>query len=144
MLKKFNNIENKIKEYIKFNIVGMSNFAISQVLYLTLFLVCKINYVVAYSITTVFSVILSYLLNSKFTFNQEKYSLKKFLLTILVYICEYLINMTIIVFLVDVIGLSEVIGPFIAPAFSTIPVFFLMKFAMGLKGVDKKKEEVKN
>jgi len=128
MLKKFDFIKGKVREYIKFNIVGMSNFAVSQLIYLTLYLLFKINYIVSYTITTVFSVCVSYFFNSKFTFKQEKYSLSKFLLTILIYICEYLINMTAILFLVNIIGLNKIIAPIIAPVFSTIPVFFLMRF----------------
>lgn len=130
MLKKFDFIKGKVREYIKFNIVGMSNFAVSQLIYITLYLLFKINYIVSYTITTVFSVCVSYFFNSKFTFKQEKYSLSKFLLTILIYICEYLINMTAILFLVNIIGLSKIIAPIIAPVFSTIPVFFLMRFVI--------------
>ena len=130
MLKKFDFIKGKVREYIKFNIVGMSNFVVSQLIYLTLYLLFKINYIVSYTITTVFSVCVSYFFNSKFTFKQEKYSLSKFLLTILIYICEYLINMTAILFLVNIIGLNKIISPIIAPAFSTIPVFFLMRFVI--------------
>lgn len=130
MLKKFDFIKGKVREYIKFNIVGMSNFAVSQLIYITLYLLFKINYIVSYTITTVFSVCVSYFLNSKFTFKQEKYSLSKFLLTILIYICEYLINMTAILFLVNIIGLNKIIAPIIAPVFSTIPVFFLMRFVI--------------
>ena len=130
MLKKFDFIKGKVREYIKFNIVGMSNFAVSQLIYLTLYLLFKINYIVSYTITTVFSVCVSYFFNSKFTFKQEKYSLSKFLLTILIYICEYLINMNAILFLVNIIGLNKIIAPIIAPVFSTIPVFFLMRFVI--------------
>lgn len=130
MLKKFDFIKGKVREYIKFNIVGMSNFVVSQLIYLTLYLLFKINYIVSYTITTVFSVCVSYFFNSKFTFKQEKYSLSKFLLTILIYICEYLINMTAILFLVNIIGLNKIIAPIIAPVFSTIPVFFLMRFVI--------------
>lgn len=130
MLKKFDFIKGKVREYIKFNIVGMSNFAVSQLIYLTLYLLLKINYIISYTITTVFSVCVSYFFNSKFTFKQEKYSLSKFLLTILIYICEYLINMTAILFLVNIIGLNKIIAPIIAPVFSTIPVFFLMRFVI--------------
>lgn len=128
MLKRFDFIKGKLREYIKYNIIGMSNFLISQVFYLTLYLLFKINYLVSYTITTVFSVSASYFFNSKFTFDQKKYSLKKFLLTILAYVCEYLLNMTIILFLVNVIGIKKVFAPAIAPVFSTIPMFFLMRF----------------
>ena len=130
MFKKIDLIKGKFYEYIKFNVVGMSNFIVSQAIYLTLYLLFKVDYIISYSITTVFSVVLSYLLNSKFTFNQEDYSLYKFFLTVLVYVCEYLININVILFLVNIVGLNKVAAPIIAPAFSTIPVFLLMRLAM--------------
>ena len=127
MSKKFDFIKGKVREYIKFNIIGISNFAISQLFYMTLYLVFKINYIVAYTITSVISVTASYFLNSKFTFKQKNYSATKFSLSILVYIFEYILNMTIILFLVNVLGIKEIIAPLIAPVFSTLPVFFLMR-----------------
>ena len=81
---KFQNMKSKFMEYIKFNIVGISNFWISQLFYLILYLGFKINYLVSYSIISVISITASYFLNSKFTFNNQKISLKKFLLTFLV------------------------------------------------------------
>ena len=69
--------KDKILEYIKFNIIGTANFVVAQIFYLTLYLVFKINYLVAYTITSILSISASYYLNSKFTFKEEKYSLKK-------------------------------------------------------------------
>ena len=41
MIDKLNFFKGKIKEYIKFNIIGISNFVVSQIFYITLFLVFK-------------------------------------------------------------------------------------------------------
>ena len=68
MIDKLNFFKGKIKEYIKFNIIGTSNFIVSQIFYITLFLVFNLNYIIAYTITSILSVIASYFLNSKFTF----------------------------------------------------------------------------
>lgn len=127
MSKKFNFIKGKVREYIKFNIFGISNFIVSQLFYITLYLVFNINYILAYTITSILSITASYFLNSKFTFKQKSYSATKFSLYILVYIFEYIFNMTIILLLVNVIGIKQIIAPLIVPIFSTIPVFFLIR-----------------
>jgi putative flippase GtrA len=52
---------------------------------------------------------------------------KRFSMSILVYLFEYVINMGIIFLLVEFLGISKIISPFIAQSLSTIPVFFMMK-----------------
>lgn len=127
---KFQNMKSKFMEYIKFNIVGISNFWISQLFYLILYLGFKINYLISYSIISVISITASYFLNSKFTFNNQKISLRKFLLTFLVYLFEYVLNMVVILIMVNIFKISKVFAPMLAPAISTLPVFFLMKFVI--------------
>lgn len=134
---KFKLYKDKIIEYIKFNIIGTANFVVAQIFYLTLYLVFKINYLVAYTITSIISISASYYLNSRFTFKEQKYSLKKYLLSFLVYIFEYALNLGVILAFVNIFGLSKVIAPIIAPVFSTIPVFFLMRLV--IKHTNKKK-----
>lgn len=127
---KFQNMKSKFIEYIKFNIVGISNFWVSQLFYLILYLGFKINYLISYSMVSVISITASYFLNSKFTFNNQKISLKKFLLTFLVYLFEYVLNMVVILIMVNIFKISKVFAPMLAPAISTLPVFFLMKFVI--------------
>lgn len=128
MIKNIKYLKDKIKEYIKFNIIGIINFLVSQGLYLSLFLGLKINYLIAYTVTSVISIAASYFLNSKYTFKEKKYSFKKFVLSILIYVFEYALNMGIIILFVNVFNISKIIAPIIAPAFSTPPVFFLMRY----------------
>ena len=92
MIDKLKFLKGKVKEYIKFNIIGTSNFIVSQIFYITLFMVFKFNYIVAYTITSILSICAAYFLNSKFTFKNENYSAKKFSLSVLVYIFEYILN----------------------------------------------------
>lgn len=134
---KFKLYKDKIIEYIKFNIIGTANFAVAQLFYLTLYLVFKIDYLIAYTITSVISITASYYLNSRYTFREKKYSLKKYLLSFLVYILEYALNLGVILSLVNIFDLSKAIAPIIAPIFSTIPVFFLMRLV--IKHTDEKK-----
>ena len=130
MIHKLKSLNEKIKEYIKFNIIGISNFIVSQIFYTILFLVFDLNYILAYTIISIISITASYFLNSKFTFKSENYSTKKFLLSILVYVFEYVLNMGIIIFLVRTFYINEIIAPLIAPVFSTPPVFFLMRLVI--------------
>lgn len=127
---KFKLYKDKIIEYIKFNIVGTINFLIAQCFYLTLYMVFKINYIVAYTFTSILSISASYFLNSKYTFKDKHYSLKKYILSFLVYIFEYALNLGIIITLVNIFNLSKAIAPIISPVFSTIPVFFLMRLVI--------------
>ena len=39
MVDKLKFLKGKVKEYIKFNIIGTSNFIVSQIFYITLFLI---------------------------------------------------------------------------------------------------------
>lgn len=127
---KLKNLKSKFIEYIRFNIVGISNFLVSQMFYFILYLGFKINYLISYTVVSVISITASYFLNSKFTFKNNQLSLKKFLLTFLVYIFEYALNMGVILFIVEFLGISEVFAPMLAPVISTIPVFFLMKLVI--------------
>ncbi|AUN13554.1 MAG: GtrA family protein [Paraclostridium sordellii] len=126
-LPRIKTLNSKFLEYIKFNIVGICNFCVSQIFYLTLYIGFKINYIVAYTLTSLISITASYFLNSKITFKNKDFSLKKLLLTFLVYIFEYGINMLVIIILVNYIHISKVFAPMLAPVVSTIPVFLLMR-----------------
>lgn len=126
-------IKQKIIEYIKFNIIGISNFLVSQIIYITLYLYFNFNYILAYSIVSFFSILASYLLNSKFTFKENSFSTKKFSFSVLIYIFEYILNMGVIIFLVNFFGISKIIAPLLAPVISTPPVFFLMRFIIKKK-----------
>ncbi|MEG1009706.1 MAG: GtrA family protein, partial [Clostridia bacterium] len=76
MSEKIRSIKSKIKEYLKFNIIGISNFLISQIIYVVLYLSFKLHYLWAYTITSVISISASYILNSKLTFKQDTYCIK--------------------------------------------------------------------
>jgi putative flippase GtrA len=126
-LDELKNRRSKVCEYINFNIIGIANFIVSQMFYIGLHLIVKINYISAYTLTTFLSITASYFLNTKITFKQQKYSTKRFSMSILVYLFEYVFNMGIIFLLVEFLGISKIISPFIAQSLSTIPVFFMMR-----------------
>ena len=60
MVDKLKFLKGKIKEYIKFNIIGISNFIVSQIFILYFFMVFKLNYILAYTITSILSICASY------------------------------------------------------------------------------------
>lgn len=131
------NFKQKIVEYLKFNAIGICNFLISQMFYLTLYLGFKINYLIAYTITSAVSVSASYYFNSKYTFKNTSLTLKKYLLSLVIYIFEYVLNLGIIISFVNFLNINKAIAPILAPVFSTIPVFLLMRFV--IKDSSKKK-----
>ena len=59
MVDKLKFLKGKVKEYIKFNIIGISIYSISN-FYITLFMVFKFNYIVAYTITSILSICAAY------------------------------------------------------------------------------------
>lgn len=125
---KFSKLKKKVVEFIKFNLIGTINFLLSQCLYLLLFLVFKINYIISYSIVSIISILASYFFNTKITFKQNKYSFKKIILTFIIYLLEYLFNTSLIIFFVHRFNVSKTIAPFIVPIFTSIPMFWAMKF----------------
>lgn len=130
MPSKINNLRNKIKEYVKFNIVGIINFIVSQCFYISLYLIFNINYLIAYTITSVLSVVASYIFNTKYTFREKNYSTKKFSITVLIYIFQYILNMASMVFMVNLFNLGEIISSFFAPVISTPIIFILMRLTI--------------
>lgn len=82
------------------------------------------NYNMAYSISYVAGILLSYYLNSVFVF-QEKISLRKFIKYPVVYIVQYLINLVLLNILIEYAGLSTKIVPIITIVI-TIPITFLL------------------
>lgn len=127
MNKSINSFKLHFKEYIKFNIIGFINFAVSQLVYITLFTFFKINYILAYTLTSILSVSASYFFNSKITFKQTNYCPIKFSLSAIVYMFEYIINMSIIILLVNHFRFSKLIAPLVSPTISTPIVFILMR-----------------
>lgn len=127
MINRFQFFKKKLEEYIKFNIIGTINFIVSQILYITLFTVFKLDFIISYTIISVLSIIVSYFINSKLTFETNSYSVKKLFLTTLVYVFEYILNLTIIILLVLTFNINEILAPIIAPIFSTLPTFLLIK-----------------
>ncbi|WP_269430635.1 MULTISPECIES: GtrA family protein [Paenibacillus] len=110
------------KPFIKYLLSGGFNTLVTYLMYLLLLNI--MNYNMAYSISYVAGILLSYYLNSVFVF-QEKISLRKFIKYPVVYIVQYLINLVLLNILIEYAGLSTKIVPIITIVI-TIPITFLL------------------
>ena len=117
LLMKFTN-----KQFIKFVIVGITNTALSYVIYLLLILFMP--YSIAYSISYVLGIPLSYILNSLFVF-YERFSLKKIVQYPIVYLVQFIINFIFMHFLIDLASIDQMLAPIIVTAVS-VPITFLL------------------
>lgn len=124
----FSKIDKKvIFEYIKYNLIGTINFTTCQVIYIILLTKFKINYVIAYTVCNIISICISYLLNTKITFKEEKYSVKRFVRVYVSHLFEYILNLAIVTILIEICSVSQIISPMIAPIITTPIIFILVK-----------------
>lgn len=110
------------KEFIKFVVSGLINTGLTYIVYLIL--LKYMDYTFAYSISYISGILISYLLNSLFVF-KERISFKKFLKFPLIYIVQYLINLSMVFIFVDQLKLSAQIVPIIV-ILITIPITYLL------------------
>ena len=114
-----------IKEFIQFGIVGCSNTIISLVIYYGLIAI-NINYIIAYSIGFIISVLNSYYWNNKYVFKNKKNNVKsKLLKSYIAYGATFLLSNGLLYLQVDILHLSELIAPLISLCI-TIPLNFLL------------------
>jgi putative flippase GtrA len=109
-------------EFIRFLVVGTANSLITYVLYVALVFV--VPYPVAYSISYVAGILISYYLNCRFVF-KEKLRLSKALQFPLVYLFQYLLGIGLLFVLVSVARVDKLIAP-IAVVVITVPVTYLL------------------
>ncbi len=119
----------KIKQFIKFGIVGMSNTAISYIIYAVL-VKLHVNYLIASVLGFVISVINSYYWNNKYVFkeaeNEQRIWWKVLLKTFVSYSGTGLVLSNILLVIwIEWIGISEIIAPLIN-LFITVPLNFII------------------
>ncbi|MNW45059.1 GtrA-like protein [compost metagenome] len=110
------------KEFIKFVISGVLNTVATYLIYLMLLVF--LEYSLAYTVSYLSGIFISYYLNTLFVF-KEKISFKTFLKYPIVYVVQYTINLIMIFVLVEHLGLSEQLVPLIV-VIITIPITFLL------------------
>ena len=119
----------KLCQFVKFGIVGLSNTLISYVVYIAL-VFFSVYYLVASLIGFLVSVINAYYWNDRYVFKVEDAEKpawwKIFLKTFMAYAGTGLIlNNILLIFWVDIMGIHEMLGP-ILNLFITIPLNFLL------------------
>ena len=101
---------------------GAVNTGSTFVLYWLLLLV--IDYRIAYAISFVAGIALSYLINTKFVFRTRS-SVRKMILFPLVYFITYVAGALVLSFSVSRLGVSPALAPFISIC-ATLPLTFLL------------------
>jgi len=107
---------------IRFVGVGGLNTFITYILYLVLILV--VNYKIAYTISYIIGIFLSYWLNLKIVF-QTKSTKKKIFLFPLVYLFQYIFGLLLMYGLVEILGFNQFFAPIIV-AICSIPITFIL------------------
>jgi len=116
-------------EFIKFIAVGVFNTMLGYLLYLLF--VTFFSYQVAYSISYIIGIVISYYLNSKFVF-RSPLSWKKFLQFPLVYLVQYCCGLLLLYLIINTFGVDKRIAGLLATIL-TVPITFLFMRLILLK-----------
>lgn len=123
-----NAIMNSVKQFVKFGIVGVSNTAISLIIYYALVYV-NVNYILANTIGFIVSVLNAYYWNNKYVFKKETSSnVSAFIKSFVCYGTTFMISTVLLIVMVKYLNISELIAPIIN-LIITVPLnFFMNKF----------------
>lgn len=128
----FNIKSAKIKEFLRYTVVGCINTLIYYISYLVFMNIFNFSYRISFVAGYVISIIFSYFLNTYFTY-KEKPSLKKFLLFPLTYIPNFIIQYIGMILLVDHFNMNRKLAPIITAIVSTPITFFVMRYVIKKK-----------
>ena len=120
---------NKVKsiQFRKFIIAGVLNALLTYTLYVLL--ATYYRYEIAYGLSYAAGIVISYLLNARYVFN-EKYTLKTFFRYPLVYVFQYLLCFVMLYVLVEVMSLDKYLAPLIVIVLSIPFTFILSRFML--------------
>lgn len=116
---------NVFLQFVKFCIVGVSNTAISLIIYYIFIIIDKNLYIIGNVVGFIVSVLNSYFLNSKFVFKKENDVIKTILKTFIAYGTNLILGTISLYLLVNVFFISEYIVPLIN-LLITIPLNFIL------------------
>lgn len=128
----FNIKSAKIKEFLRYTVVGCINTLIYYISYLVFMNIFNFSYRISFVAGYVISIISSYFLNTYFTY-KEKPSLKKFLIFPLTYIPNFIIQYIGMILLVDHFNMNRKLAPIITAIVSTPITFFVMRYVIKKK-----------
>ncbi len=112
-------------QFVKFCLVGVSNTAISLIVYYIFVMISKELYIVGNAAGFVVSVLNSYFWNSNFVFKKKDERTKTIVKTFLAYGTNLVIGTGLLYLFVNIIGISEFIAPLLN-LIITIPLNFVM------------------
>ncbi len=117
---------NKIGQFIKFGLVGISNTLISLAVYYLL-VYFGVHYLIAYTLGFVISVCNAFYWNNKYVFRnkQEKSLVKAFLKVFASYGVSFFLSVILMTLLVEMAGISSLIAP-VLKLIITIPLNFML------------------
>ena len=112
-------------QFVKFCLVGLSNTAISLLVYYIFVLINPRWYLVGNAAGFVVSVLNSYFWNSRFVFKKQDERAKTIVKTFLAYGTNLLIGTVLLWLFVDILGLSEFVAPLLQLVI-TVPLNYLL------------------
>jgi len=117
------------KQFIKFGIVGLSNTAISYIIYSVL-VYMRLQYIIASVIAFIVSVLNSFFWNNKYVFKKEDDQKRNIIHTLIKTYISYaftgLILQNILLFVfIDILHISKYLAPFLGLVI-TIPLNFIL------------------
>ena len=110
------------REFYRFVFWGGVNTLAGYLVYV--FLLLFLPYLISYSLAFIFSVFVSYVLNSKFVFNQEL-ELRKAIKYPVVYVNQYVLGAVSLYLLVHFLAISKLVAPLLVVVL-TIPVTYFL------------------
>lgn len=116
---------NKIFQFIKFCLVGVSNTAISLIVYYVFVLINKNWYIAGNAVGFIVSVLNSYFWNSRFVFKKTDETGKTIIKTFAAYSTNLIIGTVLLYIFVDILHISEFIAPLLN-LIITIPLNFIL------------------
>ena len=146
---KFNNLRALLIQFLKFGIVGLSNTAISYIIYFILVYI-GLHYLIASIMAFIISVLNSFFWNNKYVFKrddaQKRNIIHSLIKTYISYAFTGLILQNLLLFLfIDILHISKYLAPFFG-LIVTIPLNFILnkKWAFQTAKYDKDKQYEKN
>lgn len=114
-----------LMQFVKFCLVGVSNTAISLIVYYVFVLINNDLYIIGNAVGFVVSVLNSYFWNSKFVFKKEDERTKTIVKTFLAYGTNLIIGTLLLYLFVEICSISEFIAPLLNLVI-TIPLNYLL------------------
>ncbi len=112
-------------QFVKFCIVGLSNTAISLIVYYIFVLINPELYIIGNAVGFIVSVLNSYFWNSKVVFKKEDEKAKTIVKTFVAYSTNLIIGSALLYLFVDVLNISEFVAPLLN-LLITIPLNFIL------------------